>query len=177
MRAEPQIWSKPGRVFHHKPLPIIFWLNPGTTFCLHHLSNISSNLLHLVVNQGCWASTDALPHLTGVCQLSLSHQYSSICLVYSFSFISFICVVNEIDRHIWHILVFHSVVSIHRLHMIACDHNMTSQYSCQNYSDLDAWLPSQGSPSLISQNTNIIIIESNLRKPQNFLGLSYFWIR
>ena len=70
---------------------------------------------------------------------------------------------NGTKRQIWHVLVFHSVVSIHMLHMIACDYNMTSQYSCQNYSDLDASLLSQGSPSLISPNTNTIIIKSNLR--------------
>ena len=98
-------------------------------------------------------------HLTRVCQLSLSHQYLSICQ----AFLLFFHELNGTKRQIWHVLVFHSVVSIHMLHMIACDHNMTSQYSCQNYSDLDASLPSQGSPSLISPNTNIIIIKSNLR--------------
>ena len=100
--------------------------------------------------------------LTGVCQLSWAVNTCQFVML-PFYFVFILNESNRTKRHIWHVLVFHSVVSIHMLHMIACDHNMTSQYSCQNYSDLDASLPSQGSPSLISPNTNIIIIKSNLR--------------
>ena len=134
--------------------------SPHDTLCLHHLISISSNLLHFVANQapGCWALTDAL-----ISPVFVSYLWAINTCQFVRPFYFFFHELNGTKRQIWHVLVFHSVVSIHMLHMIACDHNMTSQYSCQNYSDLDASLPSQGSPSLKSPNTNIIIIKSNLR--------------